>query len=404
MTDERAQSRAFREVTSELVANGLGFRFQARGRSMLPSIQDGDLLHVRPVDWKSLKVADIVLFRDGAEFKAHRVIRKKGDIFVTRGDSSLQPDVAIRGGQIVGKIIAKECADAGRIVPLEGRTARLRFVLSEARRRVSRTARALGPMRTHGTLLAFVLMSLSLSLRAQVTVDNSASTSVLDNTAGSSTITLPLTVTAGGTNRLLVVGVSINTAGNAGSSVTGITYNGVAFTAAPFTAEANSFRVEMWYLINPATGSNNVVVTVNKNGGGGQKMGVVVGAIDFTGADQVSPISAFVSNSATAMDTVQINVPSASNEMVMDTVTMSASITPTATAPQVQRWNLASTGTPTGQNAEGFGSTHPLPGAPIVPMSEKLSTNGSWTVGAISIRPPQADVGVTLTGSTSLFP
>src|SRR5258708_8790440 len=138
MTDERAHSRAFREVTSELVTNGLGFRFQARGRSMWPTIQDGNMLHVRPVDWKSLKVADIVLFRDGAEFKAHRVIRKKGDLFITRGDSSSQADGAIRGGQIVGRIIAKECAPTGRIVFLYPRRPPLRLFATHSPRRTSR--------------------------------------------------------------------------------------------------------------------------------------------------------------------------------------------------------------------------------------------------------------------------
>ena len=45
MSEDRAQSRAFRELAGELVASGLGFRFQAMGRSMLPAIQDGEMLH-----------------------------------------------------------------------------------------------------------------------------------------------------------------------------------------------------------------------------------------------------------------------------------------------------------------------------------------------------------------------
>src|SRR5436305_8138287 len=136
MTDKLAQSRVFREVTSELVANGLGFRFQATGRSMLPTIQDGEMLHVRPVAWRSVKVADIVLFRDGAEFKAHRVIRKTGDLLVTRGDSSWQADSAIRRGQIVGKIVAKECAGTGRVVSLGGVKERVVFFARAVRSRI----------------------------------------------------------------------------------------------------------------------------------------------------------------------------------------------------------------------------------------------------------------------------
>src|SRR5206468_7895720 len=125
--------------------------------------------------------------------------------------------------------------------------------------------------------------------------------------------------------------------------------------------------------------------------------------IDFTGADQVSPISGFVSNSATTSSTVQVNVPSSTNEMVLDTVAVPTPINPTATSPQMQRWNNFSSGPPSGQNVVGFGSSR-YPGAPIVPMSETLSGASNWTVGAISIRPPQADVGVSLAGSTALFP
>lgn len=141
MTEDRPHSRAFGELADELVANGLGFRFQARGRSMLPTIQDGEILDVRPVKWTSVKVGDIVLFRDGTEFTAHRVLRRKNDLIVTRGDSGTGVGVGVRGWEIVGKITSKICARTGETVRLEGHAARLRFVASEIRTQISRKVR-----------------------------------------------------------------------------------------------------------------------------------------------------------------------------------------------------------------------------------------------------------------------
>src|SRR5438128_11482173 len=133
--EERVASRVFGELAANLVGNGLGFRFRAKGRSMLPTIQDGEFLHIQPANAAKLKVGDIVLFKDGAEFKAHRIVRKlRGtDVFTARGDSGEEAD-SIRGGQIVGKIVAKECAKRGRVISLESSAARLGFFAADARK------------------------------------------------------------------------------------------------------------------------------------------------------------------------------------------------------------------------------------------------------------------------------
>src|SRR6266853_455478 len=131
MIEDRTQSQAFGAIADELVAAGLSIRFQARGRSMLPAIRDGEILHVQPVDTATIRVADLVLFKDGAGFKAHRVVQKRNDVFVTRGDAGLEPDNAIRGSQIMGKIIAKECAKTGRVLALDGLMPRMKFFVAE---------------------------------------------------------------------------------------------------------------------------------------------------------------------------------------------------------------------------------------------------------------------------------
>ena len=137
MIEDRAESRTFGQLAHELVAAGLSFRFQARGRSMLPTIGDGDILHVKRIDTATIRVGDIVLFKDTLGFKAHRVIRKRGSAFVTRGDAGIEADSTISGSRILGKIGAKECAENGYRVALEGVVPRLSYFLSQFRRAVS---------------------------------------------------------------------------------------------------------------------------------------------------------------------------------------------------------------------------------------------------------------------------
>ena len=105
---------------------------------MLPTVQDGEILHVRPVDPTSIKTGEIVLFCDGDGFKAHRVIRKERRSFITRGDTSEHADGKISTDQILGKIVAKECAASGEMVRLDGIAAWLQFLKLDLRKRVSK--------------------------------------------------------------------------------------------------------------------------------------------------------------------------------------------------------------------------------------------------------------------------
>lgn len=136
MNKDLAQSLLFEEFSSQLLASGHGFRFQARGRSMLPAIQDGEILHVRPLREEKLKRGDIIFFRLNEKFTAHRIVEKQGDHYVTRGDSSVDEGAAITRDQVLGLVVAKECNQSGRVVRLNGLDTRFSFHLREARRRV----------------------------------------------------------------------------------------------------------------------------------------------------------------------------------------------------------------------------------------------------------------------------
>jgi signal peptidase I len=135
MIKDRAESLAFHLLSSNLISGGYGLRFQAVGRSMLPTIQDGEIVHVKPVATDMLRIGDIVLLRTHEQFRAHRIIRKRGQCFITRGDAGVDTDGEIRCDQILGRVTAKEVMNSRRVVRLDGLQARLEFVALELRRR-----------------------------------------------------------------------------------------------------------------------------------------------------------------------------------------------------------------------------------------------------------------------------
>jgi hypothetical protein len=137
MNNDRPQSAVFRSFACELIENGLGMRFQARGRSMIPTIQDGEILHVSPLNGSIPRIADIVLLRSAGELKAHRIIQRRGEFFVTRGDAGFDVDGEVPGDEILGIVVFKESRETGQFVRLDGWRSRLSFFVSEARRRMS---------------------------------------------------------------------------------------------------------------------------------------------------------------------------------------------------------------------------------------------------------------------------
>lgn len=87
--------------------------------------------------------------------------------------------------------------------------------------------------------------------------------------------TLNFSHTTAGTDRILWVGVmTLST-----RSVSGVTYNGVAMTG--LTRSGGGQPVQLWYLINPATGSNTVSISI-----GSPNSFIYAAAASYTGAKQ----------------------------------------------------------------------------------------------------------------------
>jgi signal peptidase I len=97
---------------------------------MTPTIQDGDVLCVKPLD-RMPKRGEIVLFFLKGEFKAHRVVGTSGNQFITRGDAGKEPDGIVKREEVIGKVIARKCKSSGRINEI-GNLERLTFLTSRA--------------------------------------------------------------------------------------------------------------------------------------------------------------------------------------------------------------------------------------------------------------------------------
>lgn len=100
---------------------------------MVPTIQDGSILHVAPIQGAKLQIGDIVLIRKGAEFKAHRIVSRRGRALITRGDAGVEADSEISCDQALGVVIAVERED--HRIRLYGVRARLYFLARERWRR-----------------------------------------------------------------------------------------------------------------------------------------------------------------------------------------------------------------------------------------------------------------------------
>jgi uncharacterized repeat protein (TIGR01451 family) len=400
--EDRPQSGLFEAFTRELLREGNAIRFQARGASMSPAIRDGEIVHVKRAVLADLHKGDIVLVKGEMGFRLHRLVIADADrdVFITRGDCGQQDDPAVSGEEIVGVAESKEVKlgaklARARLKGLGGRllcgAARGQSIATKLLNRMTTSNSARKGARVYpGVLgLLFVLLAATV-LHAQVAVDSS--TNGTATLAGTGNKTLTVTHTTAGANRLLLVSVSMNVTNAATTAVTGVTYGGTALTLVGAHNDAtNTRRVEMWYLLAPATGTNvNVVVTVNIPAA--VNIGVVAAATTFTGVDQTVPLGTFVSANGATGGNSQLDVPSVVNGMILDTLATDGTQTITVPGPQTAQWNARSANN-TNPGVRGVGSSRT--GAPSVPISETFNGTSNWSLGAVSINPTTADIGVT---------
>lgn len=197
--------------------------------------------------------------------------------------------------------------------------------------------------------------------------------------------------TCTGANRLLIVTVSCDLDGS-DVAVSSITYAGVAMTQRIAVARGTLIKLALWYLAAPASGANNVVVTLASS------QEFIAAATSFTGVHQTTALGTAASANGIST-TPTVNVSSAADEVVLDGVSVNGPTSYTIGASQTQRWaRTASNATPAAL-VDARGSTET--GAATTTMSWTLALSDDWVIAAVPIKPASvAGSGtVTFTGT-----
>ncbi|MBN1570660.1 MAG: hypothetical protein JXA73_22645 [Acidobacteria bacterium] len=231
------------------------------------------------------------------------------------------------------------------------------------------------PIRGLMATVVFFLFAWSSYVHAAVAVSTTKTADTGSGTASSLTIT---SFTVSGSNRLLLVGVSITK--SSGQYVTSVTYGGTALTAIG-TAEygtTTGVRVELWQLLAPTTGTANVVVNMSA------AARFVAGAELLIGVDQDYPLGTYQGNNGNS-SSPSVTVSSNAGELVVDMVGHLYRYTSlTVDSSQAEWWRDNTTSGTDSENTRGASSTKD--GAGTVTMSWSLSRNRNWAIVAVPVR------------------
>jgi hypothetical protein len=152
----------FRDLSTELLSQGKSIRFHALGRSMYPTIREGEAITVAPIEPSSINIGDIILYRQDISVVAHRVVRiiktelpPAGSLdaeypsndtrhlslvtrhsFLLRDDTWGKQAVLVTGEQILGKVVRVE--RNGRHLDPYSRRAQIRLIAHTIASRIKR--------------------------------------------------------------------------------------------------------------------------------------------------------------------------------------------------------------------------------------------------------------------------
>lgn len=112
----------FKKLFYDLLKEGRSLKTGASGFSMYPTIKSKDKILIKPLSFKEAKVGDILAFKQKnleALVVAHRLIKKRKNYFLTKGDRHKKGDFdrPVIKKEIVGKVVALE--RAGKTYNLE---------------------------------------------------------------------------------------------------------------------------------------------------------------------------------------------------------------------------------------------------------------------------------------------
>jgi hypothetical protein len=212
---------------------------------------------------------------------------------------------------------------------------------------------------------------------SQVEVDDASDTPF--GTVGS--ISFSHDVTSGGSNRFLLVGVSINNNNTSDRVSTVVWKDGEvdeqSLEYVDHIPSDNDGVVEIYKLDNPNTGIGyNITITFSRT----LSVGGFAGAVSFTGVDLDAPLGTPDKDFAQDGDgPITLTVDSETGGMVFDTVSSEYGALTKVYGDQTQHWN--------GDTGAFSGAASTRPGATSVTMSWTLDDTSHWAAIAVPIKP-----------------
>ena len=211
-----------------------------------------------------------------------------------------------------------------------------------------------------------------------VALDASSSGSTIDQAS------VTVSHTTLGTNRLMLVGISMNPSGE---SVSSVTYNGVNLTHVGTQEDGSATtRVEIWQLVAPDTGTHDVIVNFSNSG----HKGAAVGVMTFNGVNQTTPTLSFAGDSGMSTS-ASTTVASATDDLVFGVVAVDKGTTVTPGAGQTEYWDIDI------NSINGAGTTEA--GAAAVTTSW-TNLNEDWSAAAVSIQADTNSATITQVNNT----
>jgi hypothetical protein len=180
--------------------------------------------------------------------------------------------------------------------------------------------------------------------------------------------------------RILVIAANIR---DVAASVSSMSFAGLALTRLGMVAGTNA-RSEMWYLLAPPVGTNNLVVNLNAS------TDTVIGGRGFGGVDQVSPFGSFFS--ATGTGTLASVAVSSSGDLVDDELYLATvavqnnaqgNVTIAVSDGQIEGWNVNA-----GTLVNGtIGGGSRKAGAASTVVGWSISSSQQWAIAAAPLKP-----------------
>jgi signal peptidase I len=102
--------RALVEILRASLHKGASVRFRARGFSMTPFIRNEDVITLSPLQGSSPGRGDVIAFvlPEADMLCVHRIVGKRGDLYVSKGDNSSEADESVLREDILGFVTRLE--------------------------------------------------------------------------------------------------------------------------------------------------------------------------------------------------------------------------------------------------------------------------------------------------------